>query len=70
MLATELVFPAAALVKVGLRTGALRENYQAQTPLGQPHFCQDILNLLGPMRQHSRWTTGIDLLPNQLARSL
>jgi hypothetical protein len=29
-----------------------------------------VLALLGPMRQHSRWTTGIDLLPNQLARSL
>jgi hypothetical protein len=22
------------------------------------------LEVLGPMRQHSRWTTGIDLLPN------
>jgi hypothetical protein len=29
-----------------------------------------LLILLGPMRKHSRWTTGIDLLPNQLARSL
>jgi hypothetical protein len=40
MLATELVFPAAALVEVGLGTGALRENYPAQTPLGQPHFAK------------------------------
>jgi hypothetical protein len=32
--------------------------------------CNKLLEVLGPMRQHSRWTTGIDLLPNQLARSL
>jgi hypothetical protein len=32
--------------------------------------CDPAATLLGPMRQHSRWTTGIDLLPNQLARSL
>jgi hypothetical protein len=50
--------------------GVLVQNHRNISPQYIVSGDANSLGLLGPMRQHSRWSTGIDLLPDQLARSL